>query len=753
MAQRFVAAQTDFGGGQVDEDANRREDAKVPKTGARLMSNWRQRNTGTLDVRPGRSAICFVGPRAERFRMSAQQELIISFSTNTVTIMDIAGNVIATQTDAVNFIWTNATVAKINWCTTPDRIVICYPGMRPVIIKWDGATGFTFLLFGFLTLGSEINEPFYRPSPSRGILIRYDAYSGVTTLTASAPYFTNAMVGIEFSLGGRQVTILSVGSVTPVTTCTATVVGSLLPRMKATVDALNQSDATFLFPPNTIAETSIQHLLIEVGIVYYTGGPDFTQWAVDFFLLSGGVGGNVSQFEQIVGVSGGMQICQAGSAATSKGSFDYTTDLFSMLTWTQGFMNSETGWPAACFFAHQRLGFCDFPQRPDAILWSATGIYDVFWVDSAAALTNPTAGTNADSAMLQFLSGQPHVRNVVEWNGDEFIFTDRGIYYVPLSTGGQPLTPGTIRFASISDATASSIKPTVTRDALIFTSASNDRVSAIIRTGNFTTPYAEADLTTYHSQLINSPIATAVGRGDEGFPERYIYVLNADGSVVVGRTQDDKSFVGWLPWTGAGKVSWLSQGLLDILFVTVYGAKFVAEDQNALYFLDHAVKINAPPANMLSGGNGAFVAFANGTVRVMDGAIDYGVRNVDATGHLIKNPEDDFSSPTIVAGQPFASVYSPFTPEAPLGQDQKQRQRLRRITRAVASVYNSSGFTFGGRTIPPFDFGDNPLAQPILKETTYRTRPLGRAFDPSITLVKDTPGPLTLVEFALELTV
>jgi hypothetical protein len=34
MAQRFVTAQTDFGGGQVDEDANRREDAKVPKTGA-----------------------------------------------------------------------------------------------------------------------------------------------------------------------------------------------------------------------------------------------------------------------------------------------------------------------------------------------------------------------------------------------------------------------------------------------------------------------------------------------------------------------------------------------------------------------------------------------------------------------------------------------------------------------------------------------------------------------------------------------
>ena len=137
----------------------------------------------------------------------------------------------------------------------------------------------------------------------------------------------------------------------------------------------------------------------------------------------------------------------------------------------------------------------------------------------------------------------------------------------------------------------------------------------------------------------------------------------------------------------------------------------------------------------------------------MDGAIDYGTRNVDSTGHLLKNPEDDFSSATAVAGQPFTSTFSPFTPEAPLGQDVMQRQRLRRITRAVASVYNSSGFTFGGRTIPPFNFGDNPFAQPPLRETTYRTRPLGRAFDPSITLVKDNPGPLALVEFAMELTV
>ena len=274
-----------------------------------------------------------------------------------------------------------------------------------------------------------------------------------------------------------------------------------------------------------------------------------------------------------------------------------------------------------------------------------------------------------------------------------------------------------------------------------------------MRTGNFTTPYVEQDLTLFHSQLINQPIAIMVGKGDDGFPERYIYVLNGDGSVIVGRAQEDKSFVGWMPWTGAGIVSWISQGFVDVLFTTLYGTRYILEYENSGYYLDQAVLVNSPPAKMISGGNGAFIAFANGTVRVMDGAIDYGIRSVDATGHLIALPDDDFSSATAVAGKSFTSTLSPFVPEAAPGQAIGQRQRMRRISRAVVQVYNSNGFTFGGRTAPPNNFGEDPTAQPVLRETTYRTRQLGRSFDPQIVLLKDNPGPLTIVELAIESTV
>lgn len=733
MAQRYVFAQTDFGGGQVDEDAHLREDAKVMKTAARLMSNWRQRNTGTLQVRPGRNAFSLTtAPRCERFRMSANQELILAFSAGAVAILDRTGTTIASNSSG-SYLWTNTTVNQINWTLTPDRVVICYPGMQPQLILWnESANTFSFAAFTFRSIGFQVNEPFFRLAIP-GATMTPTAQTGTTTLTCSVPFFTNAMIGQQISLAGQQAQITAVGSSTPITTCTIVVAAG---NMLATWFQITTSGVTVttVFPLNTLAETALDKITIEVGSTAAN--------TVNGTLLSG------------VAVSGvnttGNELVSAWGAATLSAQATISTPQ-PIVTWQQEFMNAANGWPASCYFVQGRLGFCDFPQRPDAVLMSATGLYDVFFVDSAAAINNPNAGVNANAAILVFLSGQPHVRNVAEWNGDIFVFTDQGVYRIP--TTGTVVTPGTISFQKITDATASTVKPLVTKEAVIFISASGDRVSSIVRTGNFTTPYVEQDLTIFHSQLVKTPVTVAVGHGDDGFPERYIYVLNSDGSVIVGRVQDDRSFVGWLPWTGGGSVSWVSSSLFDVLFTTLYGTQYVLEYENIGFFLDHAVNFNSPPANMLSGGHGAYIAFANGQVRVMDGAIDYGLRNVDATGHLIKNPEDNFSSATIVAGAAFTSQFKPFLEEAPRGQAVGQRQRLRKITRAIVSVYGSSGFTFGGRTIPPFNFGDNPFAQPNLQETSYTARFLGRAFDPQVLLLKDAPGPLTIVEFVQEATV
>lgn len=742
MSAHMVVSQTNFSGGQCDESArNQQESEKVVAAGARTMSNWRPLNSGGISVRPGRAALSLTdAPRAERFRFTPAVELIIAFSSGAVKILNALGTILASNTSA-SYLWTDATVSQISWTATPDRVVICYPGMRPQLILWDRDTGtYSFALFDFAVLfNNQKQEPFFRTA-SRGTTMTLGARSGTFLAGSSAPYFTAAMVGQRISLAGQQAAIAGYISSTAVNVTVPA--GNKIPRQidltlgtggtggPATVDA------AAIFPLSTVAETSVTKVSMEITDLI----SDSVIRAITLNDMSGA--GTNPGAEHLVGSFGKAQLVSIADASA--------VAYFPFVSWQQSFMNDIQGWPSACFFAHGRLGFCDFPQRPEAILWSAIGIYDVFWVDSIAALANPAAGVLATSAMLEFIPGKPRVRNVVEWNGDEFIFTDKGVYYIPVSAQN-PLKPGSVEFRVFSDASASSIKPAFSSEALIFVSASGDRVSSVRRTGSLTTPYLERDLAPYHSALIKNPVAIAVGLGDSGAAERYIYVLNADGTLAIGRITDD--YAGWFPWFGAGAVSWVSVAGINVLLTTLYGTQKVLEYETFDRQLDHAVSINSPPALMLSGGHGPLIAFAGGTVRVMDGWIDYGDRSVDASGNLIANPEDDFSSAGIVAGVAYTSEYSPFLPEGPRGAAGKQRQRRRKIVRAVASVVDSSGFSFGGRTIPPYDFDDDPLAQPILKSTSYRTSPMGRDFDPRITLVKDTPGPLTLIEFVQEVTV
>ncbi len=87
-------------------------------------------------------------------------------------------------------------------------------------------------------------------------------------------------------------------------------------------------------------------------------------------------------------------------------------------------------------------------------------------------------------------------------------------------------------------------------------------------------------------------------------------------------------------------------------------------------------------------------------------------------------------------------------------------------------MQNSSGFTmcrlFSGpvtrtsqqpgtimqrRRIETWNQDDDPTQPPPLREQAYSTRPIGRAHDPRVAIIKDTPGPLIVLEIDLEVSV
>jgi hypothetical protein len=177
---------------------------------------------------------------------------------------------------------------------------------------------------------------------------------------------------------------------------------------------------------------------------------------------------------------------------------------------------------------------------------------------------------------------------------------------------------------------------------------------------------------------------------------------------------------------------------------------------------------NTAPASLAPpGGKGPLWWIPGGTVDLMDGLRMMGTYQVDANGFLVpqNNAGENFTSATLTVGQAWTATLEPFVPAVQPGQDVQQRLRKRRIARFEVYVQNSTGFTmcrlFGGpvtrtspvvgtimqrRRIEAWNQDDDPTLTPPLREQAYSERPIGRFHDPRVAIIKDTPGPLTILE-------
>ena len=727
-SSKFMQRQRDFSAGEIFSGAKRRDDLPFIHAGGRQMSNWRIESIGTLVPRPARRALfASSGARSEYLRMSPSDEFEIVFGNGNVTFFNLFGSQIATNTSGA-YLWVNATVDQIAWTQLGNDITIAFPGMRPQICRFNSSLKtWSFLPFAFRLSGSTTYEPFFRASVL-GETMTPSGTSGAITLACSADYFTAPMAGAKLSLLGQQVTI---NAVTGPRLASATVVYQLAAAINIVV-----ADAT-AFQAGQVCSAKNNGTKIEVSAVDYAGKS-----------VTGTLMGQLTL--PALSWASEVLISPLGSSAVS--GTPTTVANGGTVQWLEEFMGASVGWPQSCFSDKQRLGFCDFPQRPEAILWSSTNQPDVFWIDSAAAATSPGAGADATSAILEFIPAKPRVRHVVGW-GDEFVFTDRGIFQIPIS-GQNPLKPGSVEFRQISSDGAAPVRPVPTLDSILYINAGQNRVSMVLATGSYTRPYVSEDLTDAHQHLFTGPRMLAVSNGDGAHPERYVYVVNVDGTLVVGKFGADRKLAGWLPHKSIAALSWVTAAGARVYFTSLYpnAVLWVSEAEDDTTWLDGYVAQNSIPPGMSVAGRGPLWWLSGQTVALMDGTLDLGDRQVDANGNLVLNNGDNLTSPTLYVGAAFQSVFEPFVPHLPPGQSQKQSQRPRSISRATAAVQQSNGFTLGKRTIATVNFGEDASVAPVLREGFYSVRPLGGNVDPRIRLVRSRPGPFRLLEFSMEVT-
>lgn len=760
----ILSAQRDFSAGELDAEMKRRDDLPIYKSGGRQMRDWRILNSGILEQRPGRRALYLQSGRIDQIQVSPNLTYDLCFGADgTLAVRDSSGAVVASQPGF--YPWRANTVRDIVWTklsigASQTDVVVCFPGLHPIVVGFDG-TNWSFNLFAFaLDSGGNALPPFFRVA-APGATMQPNAtlaagVAGTIAFSADVLVTGGAHDGTIFRFAGRR---MRIDSVTDHRNANVTALDALLRTQELTLAAPDGAvdsgisgyslgqvvQGTLSSAEGEVVGINIGTNKIAVQITNYASG----------FLAS--AAGPPAITELVIGPNARSKVTAVADIAP-----------LPAVSWDEQMVSNARGWPQSCATDDSRLIFCDLPGTPSAVAWSRTGSpYDF------------TVGANATDAIVELIAGKPRVYHVAPWL-DELIFTNLGIYFVPINTTN-PLRPGSVQFKFISPEVSSSVKPLFTSDGYLYVNEGRNAVKAIVPDGSSfsTRPYSVNDITQYHRHLFEAgPIALALSTGDGDKPERYVYVVNADGSVVVGKYETAKQWVGWLPWPApiGGAVGWVSALHSAVRFVSVYPVQgvtdgvAVGEILDSTEYLDGAILINSPPAGMTTPGKGPFYWIRLGQVDLMDGVHPLGTHAIDANGNIVPAYQgEDLSSATITGGLAFEPFFEPYIPGGQPGQDQNQRTIRRNLGRIAVSVKNSTGLVLASlysgpdgpnlpaqgtiqkiRRIPPWNQGDNQALAPTLRETTYRQRFSGRAFDQRVAAYKDKPGPLQIIEFAAE---
>lgn len=747
-----VTVQRDFSAGEIDVAAKRDDANPLVKAGVRQAGNFRILNTKGMQNRCGRRVLFAESTRVEEILMAPGVTYYLAFPNADLHIYDSTGTLVFNDSARP---WSATTAKNVVWAVYEKSIYVTFAGMVPRILTWDGVTTWTAADFAEQVLGNQKRTLFYRISP-KDITLLPSATTGVINITFSAAVLVAGMVGTRIQWNGRQITI---ATVTTPTTGTATVNEKLdSNRQTLTFSAFSTTpvagDVLQGFNSTTRDPTGAEGAVISVGatdcVVELSTAVRFT--APEFILRTGGA---------YIGTT--TTVADAAPAAS--------------VIWDQEVMNTYRGWPQSVFVDQNRLGFCNFPAVPSGIAWSAVSNFSDFYV-----------GPMPTDCIFELAPNKSQVLYVVPgMDASEFVFCDNKIYYIQI-TPQNPLKPGSVGFNTISEDECGVVQPRRAGEFILYVTAGLNQVKAVRIFGAYTRAYKTESLTELCAHLFTSITAIALMTASASFAERYAFILNSTGSVIVGKYSIDKNgelegSIGWTPWTGNGTVKWVACKGANILFTTSYAPNGITAVQLVELlddgrYLDASQLYNTQPSGLpIPVGKGPLWYLAGGTVDLMDGPLGtrmMGTYTVDADGFLIpqNNGGEDLTSVNLVVGQAWTATLEPFIPAVQAGQDISQRMWPRRVKRVQIYVLNSTGFVmerlYSGqsgpnlpaygtvmkqRRIATWNVDEDPTLPPTLREQSYLDRPLGRSHDPRWATVKDTPGPLTIAELSTEVSV
>ncbi|HZH50260.1 MAG TPA: hypothetical protein VEZ16_00110 [Microvirga sp.] len=735
---REVKAQRDFSAGQLDPTALRRDDTDIMQAGLRTARNVRLLNTGAIARRPGRRLLFATSGITERIRPAVNEYWYMTFEPGQVIFRSEG---LAESAVFTGLPWNASWLRDLRYDVSGGNVIVAHQKMRPQVFSYDAVARvwshapFTFALDE--TGGRR--EPYHQYFPGSGITMQPSARSGNVTLTFSGPVLSSAHVGVRFRYAGRQVRVTQVMSPT---SAKADVIEKLPPTYRIQVDSTNG---------------------LEVGDVIegITSGTKGQVTRINQDTANVLIAQNWNGFDLTGGTPEGTGEAIAGPRSKMKITAQDEIDPAPTTQWEEALMSDYRGWPGIVRSDAQRLILANFPQYGPGICWSAVGTLNDFLV-----------GADADDAIFEYVPENCQVLDVLG-GADEFVFTDTGVYYIPISAAN-PLRPGSIEFRKISKDAAAPIRPQDTTQGLVYVNAGRTRILAVIATGQSAAPYVVDDLTEFHGPLIKSPVCLAVTSSDVAAPERYLYAVNVDGTMAVARYDRRQKWVGWVPWDGLGAVQWASAAGSEVIVNASYqtgaGILRYTESFDEDLLLDASLSLaSATGHSPLELENWTQFTTETGEALLVDASYAFNwaagvtlsvVREGWYRGDYVVQSDGSLSGSIPVAnavglmgGFNFTVEVEPFVPQSQEGQSRKQRLRRRRLTQVAAVVQRSQAIEVAGRLVPFWNAGENEEEAPPLRDETYRARVLGREWDPRWSVKQTLPGPLTILELTSEVTV
>lgn len=698
MAKKTIT-QRSFALGEIIDDFLEGDDLEARQSSLRDGLNIRITAARTAKARHGTFYRKSVSTAEDVIEIRPATDSVFGLILNDASLVIIDES--ATTVHTINSVpWSDASTVWVE--PFRERTVIGGP-FGLYVLTYTGSWSLAPMTFA-TTAGNGLAQPYW--AYRTDITMRPSATTGNITLTASASFFSASYVGTRIRYGGREITITSYTSPTVVN---GTVVSALPPSFDITV----ASSSSFRVGDVVIGQTTNYQ-----GIITAIVGNVLSVVTIEFF-------DGPDNTEKLSGPSG-------SSTVSSK----TTISPVASPIWDEPLMSAVRGYPGAGSSASGRLALTDFPGVPDLVALS-----------SVRDIADFETGADDDDAIVrQIGDNAPRFLHAIN-AGDLLLFSDRGIYYVPVRDTNV-LSPRTFNAILIDKRAANHVRPVQVDDGVVFVEGSGETISAARLDGNIYLKWSVTPISNFHSHLIRTPKKLCAPPIYSNSPERYLFVINDDGTIAAVSWIADfgSENIGFVPWQTDGtfiNVAAIFGGYWAIVDRFVAGVETrILEEFSPDAMLDCTVTHDGTTITELAG-NDAHVWFAGQylgmTTILTDGTLS-GLTDIPDGAQI---------------GFNFTSRVSPWPVEAI--ESPRAGMLTARLIRVSVSVLATTTFQCRTnqttRTIEGYGAGDNLSDPPPEKTEVFRFSVFGNRDHPEVEFIKHQPGPFHVLAITQEVQV